>query len=202
MNTNWEIVSSGPTDAEKTVLLLPGGALSARSYAEVMAEPALAKTRLIAVTLPGNAGAPPLDDASIEASAGALAEFAARSGVDVVVGFSNGANIAAEMVVSGRFQGPVVLLASSFSTKGEHAMFRGLVRLTSVLGTLPMALLKKAGPSMVERAPMAPEAKTQAKADFARNDVGDLRRGLREYVRWLRRGDDRARRLCEAGVPA
>jgi dienelactone hydrolase len=104
-----------------------------------MAEPALAKTRLVAVTLPGNGGAPPLEDFSFETSARALSEFASRQNVDVVVGFSNGASIAYEMVVSGGFTGAVVLLGVSLSTKAEAAFFRGMVRSCSVLGTLPIA---------------------------------------------------------------
>jgi pimeloyl-ACP methyl ester carboxylesterase len=147
----WEIVTAGPESAEKTVLLLPGGMISARSYAELMAEPALAKTRLLAVTLPGNAGAPPLEDVSIDASAHALAEFASRSGVDVVVGFSNGATVAYEMVVSGGFTGPVVLLGISLSARDESAFFRGMIRLCSVLGTLPIAFLKKVAGSLIPR---------------------------------------------------
>jgi pimeloyl-ACP methyl ester carboxylesterase len=197
----WEIVTAGPERAEKTVLLLPGGMISARSYAELMAEPALARTRLLAVTLPGNAGTPPLEDFSIEASAHALAEFASRSGVDVVVGFSNGATVAHEMVVSGGFAGPVVLLGISLSARDESAFFRGMIRLCSVLGTLPIAFLKKAAGSLIPRASVAPERRDELKADFARNNAGDLRRALREYLRWLHRDDDPARRLCEAGVP-
>lgn len=202
MDVAWEIVTAGPDDAEKTVLLLPGGMISARSYAELMAEPALAKTRLLAVTLPANAGAPPLQDFSIEASAQALAELASRSSVDMVVGFSNGATVAYEMVLSGGFTGPVVLLGVSLSAKDESAFFRGMIRLCSVLGTLPVAFLKKAAGSLIAHAPVAPERRDELKADFARNDAGDLRRALREYLRWLHRDDDPARRLCEAGVPA
>jgi pimeloyl-ACP methyl ester carboxylesterase len=37
------------------------------------------------------------------------------------------------------------------------------------------------------------------KADFARNDPRVLRQGLRAYVHWLRRDDDPAQRLCDAG---
>jgi hypothetical protein len=44
VDTEWEIVESGPASAEQTVLLLPGGMCSARSYFEVMAEPSLART--------------------------------------------------------------------------------------------------------------------------------------------------------------
>jgi len=44
MTIDWELYESGPADADQTVLLLPGGMCSARSYAEVMAQPVLAMT--------------------------------------------------------------------------------------------------------------------------------------------------------------
>jgi hypothetical protein len=50
---DWKLREAGPAVAESTVLLLPGGMCSAGFYAEVMAEPALARTRLVASTLPG-----------------------------------------------------------------------------------------------------------------------------------------------------
>src|SRR3984957_16068515 len=56
MGVDWELVRSGPDGAEHGVLLLPGGANAARSYSEVMAQPMLAGTRLVAATLPGNVG--------------------------------------------------------------------------------------------------------------------------------------------------
>lgn len=176
--------------------------MGSRSYAEVMAEPALANVRLLSITLPGNVGTPLTDDPSIEAIARATAEFASRSGADVIVGYSNGANVAYEMVVSGAFKGPVVLLGSSFSAKGEAAFFRALVRSSTVLGTLPFAFLKKVAGLLIKQAPIREERKREIKEDFARNDVRDLRRGLRAYLRWLHRDDDPARRLCESGVPA
>jgi len=51
---DWQRRESGPRAAERTVLLLPGGMCAAGSWAEVMAQPALASMRLIAVTLPGH----------------------------------------------------------------------------------------------------------------------------------------------------
>src|SRR5919198_2875788 len=66
MDVEWELREAGPPDAEHTVLLLPGGLCGAGSYAEVMAQPALAGMRLVAATLPGHAGAPPPDDYSVE----------------------------------------------------------------------------------------------------------------------------------------
>src|SRR2546423_4447730 len=202
MDTSWEIVESGPGDAERTVLLLPGGMCSARSYAEVMAESALAGTRLIAVTMPGHAGAPAPDDFSTENYARITAELAKGAGVDVVVGFSMGAMVAYEMVVAGAFAGPVVLLGSSFSAADEPGFFRAIIRLGSILGTLPVAVLKKGAASMVKHAAVPPERQAQLRADFARNNTRDMRRGLQAYLRWLRRDDDPARRLCEAAMPA
>lgn len=202
MDTEWEIVESGPPDAERTVLLLPGGMCSARSYAEVMAEPTLAGTRLLAVTMPGHAGAPPPMDFSNEGYAQITAELAKGSGVDVVVGFSMGAVVAYEMVVSGAFTGPVVLLGVSLSAADEPGFFRAIIRLGSILGTLPAAVLKKGAASMVKQAAVPPERQAQLRADFARNNTRDIRRGLQAYLRWLHRDDDRARRFCEAGVPS
>ena len=202
MDTEWEMVESGPAEPGQTVLLLPGGMCSARSYAEVMAESALAGTRLVAVTMPGHAGAPAPQHFSTEAYAQITAELVQSIGADVVVGFSMGAMVAYEMVVSGAFAGPVVLLGASLSAADEPRFFRAIIRLGSVLGTLPVAVLKKGGPSMVKQAPLPPERQTQLKADFARNNTRDMRRGLQAYLQWLRRDDDPARRLCEAAVPA
>src|SRR6266478_6523934 len=116
---SWELREAGPPDAGRTVLLLPGGMCSAGSYAEVMAEPSLAGMRLVAATLPGHAGAPPPDDYSVETYARLTTELANKLGADVVVGFSMGASVALEMVASGAFKGPVVLLGVSLSPKDE-----------------------------------------------------------------------------------
>ena len=202
MDIDWDLREAGPPDAESTVLLLPGGSCSAGSYAEVMAEPALAEMRLVAATLPGNAGAPPPDDYSIENYARLAAELASEVGADVVVGFSNGGNVAIEMIVSGAFTGPAVLLGISLSPKDEPAFFRALVRLGSVLGGLPAAVLTKVAALMVKRIPVTAERQEELREDFRKNVPRDLMASLREYVRWLHRGEGRAGRLCEAGVPA
>src|SRR3954466_1185930 len=98
MDVDWDLREAGPSDAEHSVLLLPGGSCSAGSYAEVMAEPALGEMRLGGAALPGNAGAPPPDDYSVENYARLTAELASDVGADVVVGFSNGGNVAIEMI--------------------------------------------------------------------------------------------------------
>jgi pimeloyl-ACP methyl ester carboxylesterase len=203
VDTDWEIVESGPAGAERTALLLPGGMCSARSYAELMAEPALADVRLVAVTMPGHAGRPAPQDFSVEEYARITAELAASVGADVVVGFSMGATVAYEMVVSGAFSSPAVLLGVSLSAADEPAFFRGIVRLGSILGTLPFAVLRKGAASMVKHAAaLPPERRAELQADFALNSPRDMRLGLQAYMRWLNRDDDPARRLCEAGTPA
>jgi len=201
MPTEWETIEAGPAGAERTVLLLPGGMCSAGSYAEVMAEPSLAGYRLVAATLPGHCGTPPPDDFRPEHYAQITAELARDVGADVVVGFSMGAMVAYELAVSRAFAGPLVLLGLSLSSPDEPAFFRGIVRLTSVLGALPVAALIKGAASMVKKAAVSPERQAELKADFARNDAHDMKRALQEYLRWLARDDDRARRLCDADVP-
>ena len=99
-------------------------------------------------------------------------------------------------------RGPVVLLGVSLSAADEPGFFRAIIRLGSILGTLPAAVLKKGAASMVKHAPVPPDRQAQLRADFARNNTRDMRRGLQAYLRWLHRDDDPARRLCEAGVPA
>src|SRR5690242_21457863 len=78
----WETLESGPADAERTVLLLPGGLNTARSYAELMAQPGLAGVRLVAVTLPGHGGTPPPEDFRIEHYARLAAELAGDLGCE------------------------------------------------------------------------------------------------------------------------
>jgi pimeloyl-ACP methyl ester carboxylesterase len=201
MEVRWELREAGPPQAEHTVLLLPGGLCGAGSYAEVMAEPALAGTRLVAATLPGHAGAPPPDDFSVESYARLTADLVREVGADVVVGFSMGASVALEMVSGGSFSGPVVLLGISLSSEDEAAFFRAIVRLNGVLGTLPAALLARGAASMVKRIPVSPERQRELREDFRKNVPQDNRQGLSEYVRWLHRHRRPAERLCQAGVP-
>jgi pimeloyl-ACP methyl ester carboxylesterase len=174
---------------------------SAGSYAEVMAEPGLAGMRLVAATLPGNAGAPPPDDYSIENYARLTAELAEQIGADTVVGFSNGASVALEMIASGGFSGPTVLLGISLSAQDEPAFFRGLIGLGRVLGGLPAAMLARVAAAMVKRIPVSAERRRELREDFARNVPHDAMQALREYVRWLHRHPHPAERLCGAGVP-
>jgi pimeloyl-ACP methyl ester carboxylesterase len=105
------------------------------------------------------------------------------------------------MVVSGGFTGPSVLLGISLSAKDESAFFRGIVRLGSVLGSLPAAVLAKGAASMVKRIPVSAERHGELREDFRKNVPEQMRQGLREYMRWLNRQDRPAERLCRAQVP-
>jgi len=201
MWSKWETIESGPAAAENTVLLLPGGMCGAGMWAEVMAQPALADCRLVAATMPGQAGAPAPEDLRPEYFGEITADLARDVKADVVAGFSMGAMITYEMVVAGSFTGPVVLLATSMSPPDEPAFFRGICHSARVLGNLPMYLLKAGINSMVKQAKVPPERQAELKADFARNNPSDMRRSLQAYMRWLHADDDRAGRLCKAGLP-
>jgi pimeloyl-ACP methyl ester carboxylesterase len=120
---------------------------------------------------------------------------------DVVVGFSMGACVAFEMVTSGGFAGPVVLLGVSLSPKDEPGFFRAIVRLVGVLGDLSAAVLARGAASMVKRVPASAQRQDELRRDFRKNVPEHMRRGLREYLRWLHRNDHPAERLCRAGVP-
>ena len=86
MREAWELLIAGPEDADRSVLLLPGGANAARSFDLVMADPALSGVRLVATTLPGMAGAPLTGDVSVPGLARAAGELAKAHRCDVVVG--------------------------------------------------------------------------------------------------------------------
>ena len=78
MRESWEILTAGPPDAARSVLLLPGGAMAARSFNLVMAEPAVSPLRLVATTLPGMAGAPLSGTCPYRDSRVALASWPSR----------------------------------------------------------------------------------------------------------------------------
>jgi pimeloyl-ACP methyl ester carboxylesterase len=201
VSVEWEICESGPARAERTVLLLPGGLNTARSYAELMAQPRLAGVHLVAVTLPGHGGTPPPEDFSIENYARLTAKLAADLGCDAVVGFSIGASVALEMVASGAFLGPVVLLGISLSPRDEPAFLRVMDRLGVVLGSLPSAALLKMIPMATKQARVPADRRAELIADLRKNDPAIMRLIFRGYLSYLGRHDAPAVRLCEAGVP-
>jgi pimeloyl-ACP methyl ester carboxylesterase len=198
----WERRESGPGDAAQTVLLLPGGMCSAMSYEELMQEPALAGVRLVAVTLPGHGGTPPPSDLTIENYARLTSELAAELGCQAVVGFSMGANVAIEMVGSGQFAGPVVLLAPSFSRKDEAPFLRALDRLARIFGHLSFSAMLKMVGVAVKGSPLPAERLEELVAVLRKNDPRVMRRAFHCYLRYLDRYGSVASRLGEAGVAA
>jgi pimeloyl-ACP methyl ester carboxylesterase len=151
--------------------------------------------------MPGHAGAPSPAEYSHEAYGRLAADLVRETGADVVVGFSMGANVALEMVEKRLFTGPTVLLGISLSLPDESRAFITVVRLSNVLGTLPLAVLKKAAGGMVKQIAVPPERRAELAADFQRTDTRDMRLSLREYLAWLTTGEDHAALLCRAGVP-
>ncbi|MER5862695.1 alpha/beta hydrolase [Kitasatospora sp. NPDC002040] len=200
--TTWDRRESGPDDARRRVLLLPGGMCTAGQYAELMAEPELAGVRLIAVTLPGQGGTPAPSDLGVEHYARLAAECAADLGCDAVVGHSMGATVALEMAGAGLFAGPLVLLAPSFSRADEALALRVIDRLGRVLGHLPVAMVLRLADAAVKGSPLPPERRAALVADLRRNDPRTARRAFHGYLRYLDRHGSVAPRLCRAGVPA
>ncbi|WP_369228926.1 alpha/beta fold hydrolase [Streptomyces sp. R21] len=201
MRESWELLTSGPPDADRSVLLLPGGANAARSFNLVMADPALSGVRLVATTLPGMAGAPVSEDMSIPALSRSAGELAKEHRCDVVVGFSHGATVVLDMVLSGHFHGPAVLLGISLTTEDEAPFFRAVVRASQKLGSLPMAALLRLMPLMARFA-KAPELhKKELIEDFKQNRASDSVRACGEYLDYIAADRDFAAELATSGNP-
>jgi len=201
MRKSWELLTAGPPDADRSVLLLPGGANAARSFNLVMAEPALSGVRLVATTLPGMAGAPLSEDGSVAALARRASELAREHHCDVVVGFSHGATVALEMALSGLFQGPVVLLGISLTTEDEARFFRIVVRASQKVGRWPMAGLLRLMPLMVRSAKTPDPHKKELVEDFKQNRAGDSVRVCGEYLDYIAADRDFAAELAGSGNP-
>jgi len=197
----WELLISGPDDAERSVLLLPGGANAARSFDLVMAEESLSGVRLVATTMPGMAGAPLSDDVSVPGLARQAGELAEKQGCDVLVGFSHGATVALQMLLNGDFQGPVVLLGISLTTADEAGIFRGAVRLSQRIGSWPMALLLKLVPLMARSADIPQPHKRELIEDLKRNRARESVRVSGEYLDYIADDRDYAAELAASGSP-
>ena len=198
----WELLISGPKDAERSVLLLPGGANSARSYDLVMADPALSGVRLVATTLPGMAGAPLTGDISIPGLARTAGELAKEHRCDVVVGFSHGATVALEMVLSGNFHGPVVLLGLSLTTEDDAAFFVNAVRLSQKVGRWPLGILLRLMPLMVRSAKIPEPHKRELIEDLKQNKAGEAVRVSAKYLDYIAADRDYAGQLAASSIPA
>jgi hypothetical protein len=201
MREGWELLMAGPFDADRAVLLLPGGANAARSFDLVMSDPALAGVRLVATTLPGMAGAPASEDVSIPALSRRAGELAKEHGCDVVVGFSHGATVALDMVLSGHFRGPVVLLGISLTTEDEARFFRAVVRASQRVGSWPMAVLLRLMPLMARSAKTPAPHKKDLIEDLKQNRAGDSVLACGEYLDYIAADRDFATELAACGHP-
>jgi pimeloyl-ACP methyl ester carboxylesterase len=201
MRESWELLTAGPPDADRSVLLLPGGANAARSFNLVMADPALSSVHLVATTLPGMAGAPVSEDMSIPALSRRAGKLAKDHRCDVVVGFSHGATVALDMVLSGQFQGPVVLLGISLTTEDEAAFFRAVVRASQKVGRWPMAALLRLMPLMARSAKTPEQHKKELVEDFKQNRARDAVLACVEYLDYIAEDRDFAAQLAAAGNP-
>ncbi len=202
MREAWELLFAGPEDADRSVLLLPGGANAARSYDLVTADPALSGVRLVATTMPGMAGGPLTDDVSIPGMARAASELAAAQRCDVVVGFSHGATVALEMCLSGGFRGPVVLLGISLTTADEAGFFRQIIRLSQKVGPWPFGVLLWLLPLMVRSAKIPQPHKRELIEDLKKNKAGDAVRVSTQYLDYIAADRDYAAELAASNTPA
>ena len=201
MRESWEILISGPPEAASSVLLLPGGSLAARSYRLVMEEPALSEVRLVATTMPGMAGARLAEDVSVPALARRAAAVAAEHDCDVLVGFSHGATVALEMVLSGLFHGPVVLLGISLTTADEAWFFRGVVRLSEKVGVWPMAIMLRLMPLLARSAKTTDAHKQELIEDIKLNTARGAVRLCSPYLDYIAADRDFAAELAASGNP-
>lgn len=201
MREPWELLFAGPQDADRAVLLLPGGANAARSFDLVMAEPVLSSVRLVATTMPGMAGAPLSEDVSIPALARRASELAEEHHCDVVAGFSHGATVALEMVLSGRFRGPVVLLGISPTTQDEAWFFRAVIRASQKVGSWPMGILLRLLPLMVRSAKLPEPHKSELIADLKQNRASDSVRLSSAYLDYIAADRDFTAELAGSASP-
>ncbi len=201
MREAWELLTAGPKDADRSVLLLPGGANAARSFNLVMAEPALSGVRLVATTLPGMAGAPVSEDVSIRALSRRAGVLAKEHGCDVVVGFSHGATVALDMVLAGHFRGPVVLLGISLTTGDEAWFFRAVIRASQKVGNWPMTALLRLMPLMAGSAKTPQLHKKELIEDLKQNRASDSVLVCGEYVDYIAEDRDFAAQLATSGIP-
>src|SRR4051812_35323735 len=161
-----------------------------------MADPALSGVRLVATTLPGMAGAPVTEDASIRAMSRRAGELATAHGCDVVVGFSHGATVALDMVLSGHFHGPVVLLGISLTTADEARFFPSVVRASEKVGVWPMALLLRLMPLVARSAKTTETHKQELLDDLKKNRASEAVRMSSAYLDYIAADRDPAARLA------
>jgi pimeloyl-ACP methyl ester carboxylesterase len=200
---DWDIRESGPSDAETTVLLLPGGMCTAVFFEPIIDALAAAPIHVVAATLPGFGGTPHTADFSVEHYASLAGQLAGEVRADIVGGHSLGGNVALEMAARGEFDGPLLLLSPSFSREDEAKELGVLDRLGRVPGVGPLAwlaMLKAMPKAMGKRFPA--ERRDALVAGMTNNDPRFCRRGVHSYYEYLDAHGSLVPRLCQSGVKA
>ena len=149
--------------------------------------------------MPGNAGAPASEGVCVPALARRAGGLAKEHNCDVVVGFTLGATVALEMVLSGQFPGPVVLLGISPTTPDEARFFRGVIRASQKVGRWPAAMLIRLMPLMARSAETTAAHKKELIEDFRENKAADVVRVSGEYLDYIAADRDPAGELAAAG---
>jgi pimeloyl-ACP methyl ester carboxylesterase len=198
---DWDIRESGPSDAESTVLLLPGGMCTSVFFEPIMDALAAAPVHVAAATLPGFGRTPYTADFSVEHYASLAGQLAGELRADIVGGHSLGGNVALEMAAGGEFDGQMLLLSPTFSREDEAKALGVLDRLGAVpvVGHLVwLAMLKVMPKSMGKRFPA--DRRDALVAGMANNDPRFCRRGVRSYYEYLDAHGSLVPRLCQSGV--
>jgi hypothetical protein len=103
------------------------------------------------------------------------------------------------VVLSGHFQGPVVLLGLSLTTPDESTFFRYVVRASQKVGRWPMAILFRLMPLMARSAKTSEEHKKDLIEDFKQNRASDAVRVCGEYLDYIAADRNFAAELASSG---
>jgi hypothetical protein len=115
---------------------------------------------------------------------------------------SHGATVALDMVLSGHFRGPVVLLGISLTTLDEAGFFRSVVRASEKVGVWPMAMLLRLRPLMARSAKTTEVHKQELLDDIKKNRASDAVRVSSAYLDYIAADLGPAARLAASGNPA
>jgi len=202
---DWPLHKSGSVHAAHTVLLLPGGLCTAAFYDDVMKALDGSDVRCVALTLPGFGGTPPTRELTTESHAAFASAVADRVGASVIVGHSQGANVALEIAASGAFKGPIVLLSPTFSIEDEMKEFITVSRLgrVPILGAIVWGLMAAMiGKLFKDAFPEGYPAEQRQRliAEVKHNRAKFIRRLATLNLDYFERYGSLAERLCNAGV--